>query len=81
VNPSKTSGFAIASLVCGTVGGPVMVIPFGLVARRRIRRSDGTLGGRSLATAGSVLSCAWLGLFALVGTHRSDKADAPQGSA
>jgi len=67
-SPSKTSGFAIASLIFGIVGGPVLAIPFGLVARRRIRRSDGALGGRSLATAGIVLSCAWLGLFALVGT-------------
>ncbi len=66
--PAETSGLAIASLIFGIIGGPVLAIPFGLVARRRIRRSDGTLGGKGLATAGIVLSCAWLGLFALVGT-------------
>ncbi len=66
--PAKTSGFAVASLIFGIFGGVLPAIPFALVARRQIRRSGGALEGRGLATAGIVLSCAWLGLFALLGT-------------
>ena len=61
----KTSGFAIASLVFGVIGGSILAIVFGLIARNRIDKSGGTLGGRGLATAGIVLGALWLGLILL----------------
>ena len=66
LRPSKTSGFAIASLVFGILGGPLLSIPFGLIARRRIARSGGSLGGMGMATAGIALGCLWLAVIALV---------------
>ncbi len=61
-----TSGFAIASLVFGIIGGFVFAIVCGLVARSRIRSSGGWLRGRGLATAGMVLGCVWAVLFAIM---------------
>jgi Domain of unknown function (DUF4190)/Septum formation len=53
-----TSGFAIASLVFGIIGGIPLGIAFGIVALVRIkqRRQSGT----GMAIAGITLSCLWL---------------------
>lgn len=54
----QTSGWAIASLVVGILGGGVLGIIFGGVALSRISR----LGqkGRGMAIAGIVVSCVWI---------------------
>jgi hypothetical protein len=61
----KTSGWAVASLVVGLVGGVPFSAIFGVVALRRIKR----LGqqGRALAIAGLILSGAWIVIFAVIG--------------
>lgn len=56
----KTSGMAIASLVCGLAGlfcclPAVLAIVFGHVARGQIKRSGGMQTGGGLAMAGLVL--------------------------
>jgi hypothetical protein len=62
----STNGWAIASLVLGVLGGSLLAIVFGLVARSQIRRSGGRQSGLGLATAGIVLGCLWLALIAIV---------------
>ncbi len=58
----KTSGMAIASLVCGLLGlptcglGAIVGFILGLVALSRISKSGGTVGGRGLAIAGTIIS-------------------------
>lgn len=66
--PAATSGFAVASLILGVIGGSVLPIIFGLVARSKIRRSGGRLKGSGMATAGIVLGCVWTVVIALVVT-------------
>jgi len=67
---SKTSGMAIASLVCGILGlficvtAPVGLV-LGIVARSQIKKSQGRLTGSGLATAG-IITSAVLGLLFLV---------------
>lgn len=67
------SRLAVLSLVMGIVGlvvpvlGSLVAIVSGHVAMREIRRSDGRLGGRSLAQVGLLLGYAWLGLIVAVG--------------
>lgn len=53
--PPKTSGLAIASLVCGVLGLNLAAIITGHMARKRIRRSRGALAGGGLALAGLIL--------------------------
>jgi hypothetical protein len=79
----RTSGLAIASLVCG-LGGIILVgIPsvvgviLGFVARSQIRRSDGTKTGAGLALAGIIVGLAEIALVvvlivALVSAVQSD---------
>jgi hypothetical protein len=62
--PRRTSGFAIASLVFGIIGGIFLSVIFGIVALRRIRTQN--LKGRGLAIAGLVLSGLWTLLIAVV---------------
>lgn len=62
----KTSGFAIAALVFGIIGGPLFALIFGFVARNQIKDSEGKLGGRGLATAGIVLGFAWIAIYAVI---------------
>lgn len=60
-NFPKTSGTAIASLVCGILGflsGPITGIPAlitGHIARKKIRNSGGTLAGSGMALTGLIL--------------------------
>jgi Domain of unknown function (DUF4190)/Septum formation len=61
--PRKTSGFAIASLVFGIIGGILLSVIFGIVALRRIRTRH--LKGRGLAIAGLILSGLWALLIAV----------------
>jgi prepilin-type processing-associated H-X9-DG protein len=58
----KTSGLAIAGLVCGIAGlctfglGGIVGLIVSIVALKRIRRSAGEVAGRGLAVAGLVVS-------------------------
>jgi hypothetical protein len=61
----KTSGFAIASLIFGILGGFVLALVFGYLALSRIKRSGGALRGRGLAIGGVVLGWVWLSLLAV----------------
>lgn len=55
----STNGMAVASLVLGIVWlgglGAVLALIFGIKARKQIDWSNGTQGGRGMATAGTVL--------------------------
>jgi hypothetical protein len=59
---AKTSGLAIASLVCGIAGlctaglGSVVGLSLGLMALKKIGDSGGRVGGRGLAIAGLAVS-------------------------
>jgi len=61
---SKTSGLAIASLVCGIAGlctaglGGIVGLILGIIALRKIKASCGTMDGRGLAIAGIIVGCA-----------------------
>lgn len=71
--PQKTEGFAIASLVLGIMsvlgscftGLPAII--FGHIARGRIERSGGTLGGSGMALGGLIMGYlfSFLGLLAI----------------
>lgn len=68
IEPAKTNGLAIASLVFGILGmvflygiGAIFAIVFGHIAKGQIDRSNATEGGRGLAVAGLILG--WVGLF------------------
>ncbi len=63
----KTSGMAIASLVCSIAGffmclfiGQILGIVFGYKARREIKDSAGAVEGEGLATAGIIVG--WVGI-------------------
>jgi hypothetical protein len=69
----KTSGLAIASLVCGILGIfpccsigvlGILGIVFGVIARKNIEQSNGTQQGAGLARAG--LICGVVGLVITV---------------
>ena len=61
--PSRpTDGYAIASVVVGAFGVPIVPIVLGVVARKRIRESGGTKNGNDLALLGILL-----GITQLVG--------------
>lgn len=69
----KTSGLAVASLVCGLLGlltcglGAIVGLILGIVGLMRIRQSGGALGGEGLAVAGIVVSGASLVIGAALG--------------
>jgi len=70
LNP-RTSGMAIASFVLGLVGmcfGPTAIIGlvFGVVALHQIKKSEGLLGGRGLALAGTILSAIGLMIMMVI---------------
>jgi prepilin-type processing-associated H-X9-DG protein len=58
---AKTSGWAIASLVCGILGcltlPAIPAIVFGILGIRQVNRSQGAIKGQGLAIAGLVLGC------------------------
>ena len=67
--PTATSGFAIASLVCGilSVGIIPLFVPaiiLGHLARSRIKKAEGTLGGGRLAAIGLSIGYAIFAIFA-----------------
>jgi hypothetical protein len=57
---ARTDGFAIAALILGIFG--ILGLVFGVIALRRIRRTDAR--GRGMAIAGIVLSCFWILIIA-----------------
>jgi hypothetical protein len=59
-----TNGFAIASLVVGSIGGVLLSVIFGIVALTQIRRYP--QDGRGLAIAGLALSGAWVAVFGVL---------------
>ena len=54
VEPRRTSGKAIASLILGVLGGPFAAVGLivGIVALKEIDRSRGTLEGRRILLRG-----------------------------
>lgn len=67
----ETEGLATAAMICGVVGGallvivgPVLGIALGILARRRIRVSGRP--GTAMATVGIVGGIAWLALAGVV---------------
>ena len=76
----STDGFAIASLVLGIMGGSILAIILGFVARSRIKGSGGLKEGSGLATAGIVLGFIWIAglatLFTLGATGVLDSENA-----
>lgn len=66
IGPAKTSGMAIASLVCGIVNVfpvSIVAIVLGHISLSQIRKSAGQLKGQGLAIAGLVLG--YLGIVAI----------------
>jgi Domain of unknown function (DUF4190)/Septum formation len=61
---AKTSGWAIASFVCGLLGGVLLSVIFGIVALRRIKRFGQR--GQGLAITGLALSGAWIVLIVVI---------------
>lgn len=61
-----TNGFAVAALVFGIIGGPLLAVIFGHVALNQIKRNG--QGGRGMAITGAVLGYLWfvIGLIAIV---------------
>ena len=58
------SGFAVASLIFGLIGGVLLSVPFGFVALGKIRRTGQR--GKGMAIAGLVLSGLWVVCLAVV---------------
>lgn len=58
--PQSTSGWAIASLVCGILGlctgiAAILAVIFGHISLNEIKKSNGQVGGRGLAMAGLIM--------------------------
>jgi hypothetical protein len=62
----KRNGFAIASLIFGILGIPVLAIVFGAIQMHLIRKSPTKYGGRGMAVAGYILGVIWLTLILLL---------------
>jgi uncharacterized membrane protein YeaQ/YmgE (transglycosylase-associated protein family) len=74
----KTPGLAIASLICGIAGFPLFFVCFsgiaagivgavlGHIALKKIRQSQGTLGGEGMAKAGMICGYISAGLGVLI---------------
>jgi hypothetical protein len=62
----KTSGMAIAALVCGILGFSVVAITLGFIARSQISSSGGREKGEGMATTGIVLGFLWIGISVLI---------------
>ena len=69
--PPKTSGLAIASLVCGITAWTILPIVLtaiaavilGHLAKKEIRAAGGTITGNGMATAGLILGYVNMALF------------------
>ena len=65
----RNNGMAVASLVLGIVWvywiGSILAVIFGHKARREIDASEGTQGGRGMATAGLILGYIGIGVLVL----------------
>ncbi|MFI7539881.1 DUF4190 domain-containing protein [Actinoplanes sp. NPDC049599] len=72
-----TSGFAVASLIFGIIGGILFSVIFGIVALVQIRKRGQT--GRGMAIAGLVLSGCWV-LLMVVGVTAGIISDSRDGS-
>jgi hypothetical protein len=63
----RTSGWAIASLVCAILGAcgrgvpSILGLAFGFIALSEIRNSGGAIGGEGLAKAGIIISIIVMG--------------------
>jgi hypothetical protein len=82
--PRKTSGWAIAALVFGILGGVLISVVCGIVALNKTK--DGRQSGRGMAIGGLVASGVWVLLvvagatiYAVVGRDRVDAADVKVG--
>lgn len=68
--PTKTNGFAIASMVLGIVWvywvGSLLALIFGLVATNQIKQSQGRQTGEGMAIAGIVLGIIGLAILLLL---------------
>lgn len=64
VGVATTSGFAIASLVLGILGGAILAIIFGFIALSQIKKSGAK--GRGMAIAGVVLGFVWSALIVVL---------------
>jgi prepilin-type processing-associated H-X9-DG protein len=68
--PAKTSGLAIASVICGALGlvtcitSPIGLI-LGIIAKNEIGKSEGRVKGSGLATTGIILSCVTFAIFGM----------------
>jgi hypothetical protein len=62
----STDGYAIAALITGLIGVPVVPIVLGVSARRRIRESGGLKEGDGLAIAGIVLGGFQLAVLVII---------------
>lgn len=64
VSGVSNDAFAITSLVCGLVPcgfvTGIIAIIFGFLAKSRIKKSNGSLKGSGMATAGIVLGICWI---------------------
>jgi hypothetical protein len=80
-----TSGFAIASLIFGLLGGILLSVIFGIVALVQIRKRGQT--GRGMAIAGLVLSGCWVLLIgvgvtaAIISDSSGDSSSSAAGAA
>jgi uncharacterized protein DUF4190 len=60
--PTKTSGWAIASLICSIVGVSLLGVIFGHIALNEIKKSNGMVEGHGLALAGVIIGYVGLGI-------------------
>lgn len=56
-SPDRTNPFAITAMILGIIGGSVLAIAFGFIAKSQIRRTGER--GSGMATAGIVLGFVW----------------------
>src|SRR5829696_3716323 len=62
----ETDGYAVASLISGVVGVPIVPIVLGFMARNRIAESGGLKTGNGLAIAGIVIGFVQLAILVIV---------------
>jgi len=70
MRPTRTNGFAVASMVLGILWlywlGSILALVFGYIALSQIKNSEGTQSGRGMAIAAIVLGYVGVALIALV---------------